>query len=67
MTVKDRMLAFVRSEELDRVPFVQYSGIAAPDEEVWSVVGRESMGILRWSAVHSTRAPTAHGSRRRST
>lgn len=51
------MLAFVQGRELDRVPFVQYSGIGAPDDDVWSVVGRENMGVLRWSAVHSSQTP----------
>lgn len=57
MTVRERMLAFVQSRELDRVPFVQYSGIGAPDEDVWSLVGRENMGVLRWSTVHSCHSP----------
>ena len=57
MAMRERMLAVVQGKEHDRVPFVQYSGLAAPDEEVWSVVGREKMGILRWSAVHRVEHP----------
>jgi len=52
MTMKDRMLAVVQGRKVDRVPFVQYDGIAASNDEVWSVIGRENMGVLRWCAVH---------------
>lgn len=51
------MLAVVQGRMPDRVPFVQYDGIAAPNEEVWGLVGRENVGILRWSAVHTAHAP----------
>lgn len=57
MTNRERMLAIVQGRMPDRVPFVQYDGIAAPNEEVWALVGRENMGILRWSSVHSAFAP----------
>ena len=52
MTMRDRMLAVVRGEEHDRVPFVQYSGNGAPDDEAWAVLGRDNMGILRWQQIH---------------
>ncbi len=52
MTMRDRILAVLRGRELDRVPFVQYDGLAAPNAEIWSVVGRDDMGLLRWTAVH---------------
>ena len=51
MTMRERMLAVVRGEEHDRVPFVQYSGTGAPDGEAWALVGRENMGLLRWSHI----------------
>jgi hypothetical protein len=57
LTMRERILAVVHGRELDRVPFVQYDGLAAPNEEVWSVVGRENLGVLRWSAVHRTHSP----------
>lgn len=49
MTMRQRMLNLVRREEVDRVPFVTYSGVAAPDDEVWELIGRDQMGILRWT------------------
>jgi len=55
--MRDRILAVVRGEEHDRVPFVQYNGIAAPNEEIWSVIGRENMGLIQWSSVHSANCP----------
>jgi hypothetical protein len=39
MTMRERMLAVLQGREHDRVPFVQYEDLAAPDEEVWSVIG----------------------------
>lgn len=57
MTMRERMLAVIEGHEHDRVPFVQYDGISAPNEEVWSLIGRENMGVLRWSAVHTMDAP----------
>lgn len=50
------MLAFVEGRPHDRVPFVQYAGIA-PLDEVWGLLGREKVGVLRWSAVHRVERP----------
>ena len=53
MTMRERMLAVVQNHEHDRVPFVQYSGIAGvSNEEIWSVIGRENMGLLAWCGFH---------------
>ncbi|MFC1525424.1 uroporphyrinogen decarboxylase family protein [Candidatus Latescibacterota bacterium] len=60
MTMRQRMLALIRGEEVDRVPFVTYRGVAAPDEEVWGVVGRENMGILVWTAPYRVEHPNCH-------
>jgi len=57
MAMRERMLALVQGREHDRVPFVQYSGLAAPDDEAWSVVGRENMGLLRWTSIHRIGTP----------
>lgn len=56
MTNRDRLLAVLQGRELDRVPFIQYDNMA-PNEEVWSLVGRENVGLLRWSGIHGTQAP----------
>ena len=57
MTNRERILAVIEGAELDRVPFVQYSGIAAPNEEVWAHLGRENMGLLQWSSLHALHSP----------
>jgi len=57
MTMRERILAVIRGHECDRVPFVQYSGLAAPDEDIWSQLGGDSMGVIRWSAVHRLESP----------
>jgi hypothetical protein len=49
MTMRERMKALIHLREMDRVPFVQYNDLSAPDEEVWSLVGRENMGVIRWT------------------
>ena len=49
MTMKERITAVITGEEHDRVPFVQYDGMAGDNREIWKVVGRDRMGILRWT------------------
>lgn len=51
MSMRDRILAVIQGREHDRVPFVQYDGIAAPNQQVWDVIGRDNLGIIRWSSV----------------
>ena len=64
----DRMLAVIQGREHDRVPFAQYNirtdpdpsvvvGLAAPNDEIWSLIGRENMGIIRWGRVHRIEHP----------
>jgi hypothetical protein len=57
MTNRERMLGVIRGREIDRVPFVQYDGLAAPNGTVWEVVARENFGVLRWSSVHRLERP----------
>ena len=57
MTMHERMLAVVQGREADRVPFVQYNGMVAPNEEIWKLIGRENMGLVQWSAVHKWDTP----------
>ncbi|MBI2193339.1 MAG: hypothetical protein HYU36_15295 [Planctomycetes bacterium] len=55
--MRERMLAVIQGREPDRVPFVQYDGLAGPNKEIWSLIGRDRMGLLRWSAVHRFEYP----------
>lgn len=57
MNMKQRMLSVIREGKPDRVPFVQYSNIAGPNEEIWKQIGKENMGLLRWCSVHRFEAP----------
>ena len=52
LTMRERILAVIQGKELDRVPFVQYDHMAAPNKEIWSEIGRENLGILRWVQIH---------------
>ena len=52
ITHHERILAFLRGKPHDRVPLAQYSGILAADEEAWQVLGRENLGLIRWSWAH---------------
>ncbi len=56
-TMRDRMLALIQGRPHDRVPFVQYSGLAAPNEEVWAHVGRGRVGLLQWCSIHRVETP----------
>lgn len=56
MNNRDRLLAVIQGKELDRVPFAQYDGIA-PNDEAWTLVGRQNLGLLRWSGIHRIEHP----------
>ena len=55
MTKRERIHRLVRGLPIDRVPFAQYSNIAAPNGEIWRTVGRRNMGLILWSRVHRIR------------
>jgi hypothetical protein len=57
MTMRERMLAVMQGRPHDRVPFIQYDDAAAPNEEIWELIGRENMGLWRWSRVHRIEHP----------
>ena len=57
MTHKARMVRFLRGEEVGRMPLVQYSGLAAPDADVWAAFGEESMAVLAWAGATRSSAP----------
>jgi len=56
-SMRERMLAVIRGGKPDRVPFVQYDNVVAPNEEVWSLVGHGNMGVLRWLQVYRIEHP----------
>jgi len=47
MSMRQRLLAIMRGEPHDRVPFIMYDGIL-PKDEVWKLLGRDRIGLLRW-------------------
>ena len=57
MNMRERMLAVIREGKPDRVPFVQYDNMTAPNEEIWDKIGKDNMGILRWCGVHRYEHP----------
>jgi len=57
MTNHGRIQAVIHGRELDRVPFLQYNRLVAPNDEVWAAVGRNNVGIVRWSAAHRLETP----------
>ncbi len=57
MTMRERILAVVQGKELDRVPFISYDFEPPLIREIWESVGRERIGLLRWSAVHRVAHP----------
>jgi len=55
--MRERLLAVLQGHPHDRVPFVQYEDLAGPTREIRAMVGREHLGVLRWSAVHRVEHP----------
>lgn len=48
MTNRERIFGVLRRTGIDRVPFIQYDGMVAPNEELWNALGRDKVGVLRW-------------------
>lgn len=57
MTMRERIRAFLRGQPHDRVPFIQYHDLAAGDDEIWSAIGRENMGVIGWTRIHRLDSP----------
>lgn len=51
MTMRERILAVIHGRELDEVPFVMYDALL-PTDEVQQELGRERIGLMRWSNIH---------------
>lgn len=51
------MVAFLRGDDIDTVPFVQYDNMNARNEEIWSELGPDSMGVLRWVKAYRLETP----------
>ncbi|HEY5139709.1 MAG TPA: uroporphyrinogen decarboxylase family protein [Methylococcales bacterium] len=47
MNNRERMFAFIRGLEHDRVPFAQYD-FMTPNEMVWQLIGRSNIGLMKW-------------------
>ena len=62
MTNRQRLLAVLHGRELDRVPFIQYDDCAAPNNEIWPVLGRNAIGRLRWIDACATATPSCRWS-----
>ena len=60
MNMRERMLAVIRGYKPDRVPFVKYDTIAAPNEKIWDKIGKDNMGLLRWCTAHRFEHPNCH-------
>ena len=56
MTMRDRMMAVLKGQEHDRVPFVMYDGML-PADEVREVLGRDRIGLMRWTSIHRIETP----------
>jgi hypothetical protein len=56
LTMRERILAVVQGNELDRIPFVLYDGIF-PTQELVSVLGMDRFGLMRWSEIHRVDHP----------
>lgn len=57
MTMKERMLALIKGNRIDRVPFVHYYNMVNPNEDAWRLIGRENLGLLKWTHVHQFITP----------
>ena len=58
-TMRERILDVIQGRKPDRVPFVMYDGVLPP-KEVQAHLGRERVGLLRWSGIHRVEHPNCH-------
>lgn len=64
MTPKERMVALIRGEAIDQVPFVQYHNLAGPSEEIWRLLGRDCMGVMTWAHAYRLETPNCRVERK---
>jgi len=57
MTPRERIVATLHGQPVDRVPFTTYDGIPAPREQVVDLLGEEAIGFTRWSSAHRIEYP----------
>ncbi len=57
MTMRKRMLGIMHGQPVDRVPFVTYDQLVGANDRLWEPLGRDNVGIIRWSGVHAAEAP----------
>ena len=60
MTMRERMLAVMKDREFDRIPFVQYDDAHicnADISEIRSLIGKEDLGLIRWSGLYRLEHP----------
>jgi len=51
MNMRERILAVVRGQPLDKIPFILYEDIF-PTEDLIEILGVNNFGLMRWSEVH---------------
>ncbi|MAT41737.1 MAG: hypothetical protein CL609_05305 [Anaerolineaceae bacterium] len=59
MTMKERMMAVIQGEEHDQVPFAMYE-IMFPKEQAFEVLGKDRIGIIRFSPIYRVEHPNCH-------
>jgi len=57
MTHRERILAVLQGREHDRVPFITYDFEPPLISDIYESVGRDRIGLLRWTAVHRVEHP----------
>jgi len=57
MNMRERMLGIMHGQPVDRVPFATYDQLVGPNSRLWEPLGRDNVGIIRWSGVHSVAYP----------
>jgi hypothetical protein len=56
MTMRERMLAVIRGEEHDRVPFAMYE-IMLPPQEAIDLLGQGNIGLIRFCSIFRAETP----------
>ena len=57
MTPKERIVAVLRGQPTDRVPFTAYETLVGAKEELQQLLGCENIGFTRWSSANDIQFP----------
>jgi len=51
------MLAILKNQRFDKIPFVQYYDMVSPNQDALDLIGKNNLGFLKWTVIHQFITP----------